>query len=53
MQLRRDQASGLLLVGVEEGSPAEKVGLIIGDILVDLAGKPVTDQDALMALLGS
>jgi S1-C subfamily serine protease len=53
MLLRRDQTSGLLLVGVEEGSPAEKVGMMIGDILVDLAGKPVTDHDALMTLLGS
>ncbi|MDD5371407.1 MAG: PDZ domain-containing protein, partial [Anaerolineaceae bacterium] len=53
MQLRREQASGLLLVGLEEGSPAEKVGLMIGDILVDLAGKPVPDHDTLMSLLGS
>jgi S1-C subfamily serine protease len=49
--LGRDQASGLLLVGVEEGSPAEAGGLIVGDILVAIAGQPVTDPDELLARL--
>jgi S1-C subfamily serine protease len=50
-QFRRDQTTGLLLVGIEPESPAERAGLIVGDILVDLAGKPVTDHDALVHLL--
>ncbi len=32
--LQREQATGLLIVGVENGSPAAKGGLIVGDILV-------------------
>ncbi len=41
----------MLLVGVEENSPAEKGGLLVGDIIVALAGKPVTDPDELLAAL--
>jgi S1-C subfamily serine protease len=49
--LGREQSSGLLLVGVEEHSPAEKGGLLVGDIIVALAGKPVADPDELLAAL--
>jgi S1-C subfamily serine protease len=49
--LKRQQASGLLLVGVEEDSPAAAGGLMIGDILVGLAGSPVTDPDELLGSL--
>jgi S1-C subfamily serine protease len=49
--LGREQASGLLLVGVEDKSPAEKGGLLVGDIIVALAGKPVADPDELLAAL--
>lgn len=52
--LGREQANGLLVVGVEENSPAEKGGLLVGDILVGLAGEPISDPDALAArLIGS
>lgn len=49
--LGREQASGLLLVGIEDSSPAEKGGLIVGDILVGLAGQAVNDPDELAARL--
>ena len=49
--LGRQQASGLLLVGVETGSPAETGGLLIGDIIVAIAGNQVTDPDELAASL--
>jgi S1-C subfamily serine protease len=49
--LGREQASGLLLVGVEDNSPAEKGGLLVGDIIVALAGKPLADPDELLAAL--
>jgi S1-C subfamily serine protease len=49
--LNREQSSGLLLVGVEEGSPAEAGGLILGDIIVAIAGRPVADPDELLASL--
>lgn len=49
--LGREQPTGLLLVAVESGSPAESAGLIVGDILVGLAGQPVEDPDELLARL--
>ena len=49
--LKRKQASGLLLVSVERKSPAEAGKLIVGDILVGIAGQPVPDHDALFAHL--
>jgi S1-C subfamily serine protease len=49
--LGRQQASGLLLVGIEDNSPAEAGGLIVGDILTGLGGQPVTDPDELLARL--
>ncbi len=49
--LGRKQATGLLLVGIEADSPAERGGLIVGDILVGLEGVPVNDPDELAARL--
>ena len=45
------QRGGLLVVGVEEGSPAGRGGLIIGDILATLDGQPVDDTEDLLVLL--
>lgn len=49
--LGRDQGSGLLLVGIEAGSPAETAGLLVGDILVAIGGQPITDPDELLSSL--
>ena len=49
--LGREQASGLLLVGVEDDGPAAQAGLLVGDILVGLAGAPITDPDDLLTRL--
>jgi len=49
--LKRAQSTGLLLVSVERGSPAEAAKLIVGDILVGIDGQPVTEHDALFARL--
>lgn len=45
------QRGGLLVVGVEDGSPAGRGGMLLGDILVSLDGTAVTDTDELQALL--
>lgn len=49
--LGREQAAGLLLVGIEEGSPAAQAGLLVGDILVGMTGEPLTDPDQLLTRL--
>ncbi len=45
------QERGLLLVRVEKDSPAEKSGLMLGDILVSLDGQQLGDTDDLQVLL--
>jgi S1-C subfamily serine protease len=49
--LGREQSTGLLLVSVEDDSPAAKGGLMVGDILVGLAEQPITDPDELLSKL--
>ncbi len=49
--LGRDQSQGLLVMWLEEGGPAEKAGLLVGDILVGVGGKPVADPDDLFVAL--
>jgi S1-C subfamily serine protease len=49
--LKREQATGLLIVGVENNSPASQGGLMVGDILVAIAGASVLHHDELFARL--
>jgi S1-C subfamily serine protease len=49
--LGREQKSGLLVVQVEEDSPAAESELIVGDIIVGIAGEPITDHDDLAGKL--
>ena len=49
--LQRGQRTGLLIVGIEKDTPASKGGLMVGDILVGVAGAPVLDQDELFTHL--
>jgi S1-C subfamily serine protease len=45
--------TGVIIISIEGGGPAEQAGLFIGDIIVTLGGAPVTDTDAVQGLLGS
>ena len=49
--LKREQANGLLVMGVEDNSPAAAGGLMVGDILVGVSGSPVNHHDDLFARL--
>ena len=51
--LNRQQGQGLLVLWLEEGGPAEKAGLLVGDILVGVGGQPVGDPDDLFVALNS
>ncbi|HUX86574.1 MAG TPA: S1C family serine protease [Chloroflexota bacterium] len=50
-KLGASQDSGLIVVGVEGGSPAERAGLLIGDVLINLAGQPIANGEDLQAAL--
>ena len=52
-KLGLQQATGLLVMGVEADGPADKGGLMIGDVLVTLAGQATEDHPALLALLSA
>jgi len=45
--------NGLLVIWLEEGGPAEKGGLLVGDILTSVNGQPVRDPDDLFSALNS
>lgn len=50
--LQREQSTGLLIVGIEKDSPAAaKGGLMVGDILVGVAGEVVAHHDELYTRL--
>lgn len=46
------QETALLVASVEQGSPAEKAGVLLGDLLVSVGGQPATQVEALRAQLG-
>jgi len=50
-KLKLANSGGVIVLSVESGGPAEKGGLLIGDILVGLDGKPVADTDDVQAVL--
>lgn len=50
-QLSRRQETGLLIVGLEADSPAGKGGVMVGDLLVGIAGEPIEHHDELFMRL--
>jgi serine protease Do len=47
------ERDGLLVRGVEDGSPAAKAGIQEGDLITEAAGRPVTDADELFEALAA
>jgi serine protease Do len=51
MNLSSDR--GLLVNSLAPGGPAEEAGVLIGDVLIELDGKPCRDMDDVHTVLGS
>jgi len=45
--------SAVLVMHVEPAGPADKAGVLLGDVVVELQGKPVEDTGDIQQLLGS
>ncbi len=48
----KSQEAGLLVLSVQPGSPADKAGLFLGDVLLTVDGRSVDSPAALLSLLG-
>lgn len=51
-KLARPQQSGAIVVDVAQGGPAERAGVMIGDVILSLDGTVVDDSDDLQRALG-
>ena len=51
-KLNSSQSTGLMMLSVEVDGPADKAGITLGDILLELGDAPVADTDDVQALLG-
>jgi serine protease Do len=47
------ERDGVLVRGVEDGSAADRAGIVDGDLIVEVAGRPVTDADELVDALAA
>lgn len=47
------QETGLLLVSVEPGGPADTGGILLGDVIISIGGQPVRHLDDLLSALGN
>ena len=52
-QLGAEARMGLVIMHVESGGPAEKAGVLLGDVVVSVAGKFVENIDAIQDLIAS
>jgi S1-C subfamily serine protease len=49
--LQRKEKTAAIVLEIHPGGPADKAGIVIGDILVSLAGHPITRPGDIQSLL--
>jgi serine protease DegQ len=52
-KLKSEWTNGLVVVHVEPGGPADRAGMLLGDILVELQGKPLEGIESVQQILSS
>jgi S1-C subfamily serine protease len=52
-KLPTETRAGLLVMHVDNGGPAEKAGVLLGDVLFEASGKKVEHVDAIQDLLAT
>jgi len=52
-KLKSSVSGGLMVLHVEPGGPADKAGIVLGDVIVELQGKPALDTEHIQDLLAS
>ena len=52
-KIKSSVAGGLMVLHVETGGPADKAGIVLGDVIVELQGKPALDTEHIQDLLAS
>jgi len=48
-----ERKTGLMVTAVEPESPAQKAGLLLGDVLIDASGSPLHEPDMLLGALST
>ncbi len=52
-KLKSSPEGGLMVLHVEPGGPADKAGIVLGDVIVELQGKPALDTEDIQDVLSS
>jgi S1-C subfamily serine protease len=52
-KLKSSVEGGLMVLHVEPGGPADNAGIVLGDVIVELQGKPALDTEHVQDLLAS
>ena len=47
-----DRSKAVLAIGISSGSPAASAGVLVGDVILDIDGRPVESPEDLLDLLG-
>ena len=45
--------AGLMILHVESGGPADRAGIVLGDVIVELQGKPALDTEHIQDLMAA